>query len=367
MVHLVFTLMSCCAFLFVSCAHAPKSEDATASSRLSILSSGTTTSVADAPGPPRRKIHGLSVPPVKVEIRPLQGRVLPERASDVMRWRAGPVPVIAPVDHLAPDTSRVDGTIDDRVAKTSRLLHSLRTAKSRGKKPPPPKAVREAWTRLLTAVDDYLDQPPARTPPVQLVRTKVTVETELSSDDAAWRLPSDLTTRIRSRLAYLEHRIERARAQIKPMRRGRNLDKLIWPVDPVIVNSEFGQRVHPMTGRSRMHYGLDLDGYDGQVIVSAGPGVVVWAGWMGGHGKHIEVMHPGGWVTRYSHLAHIMVRAGERLDIGDSIGFVGNTGQSTGPHLHFEVWRDGEALDPSLMLGAPPFTIDMPGTGYGGG
>ncbi|MDF1561405.1 MAG: peptidoglycan DD-metalloendopeptidase family protein [Deltaproteobacteria bacterium] len=329
-----------------------------------IASTGTEVKVAKR-APEARKIDGLTVPPVKVKIRPLQGRVLPERAADTQRWRAGPVPVI-PLDHLAPDRSQGEATIDDSMASAARVLGSLRAAKTRGKKTAPPQAMHQAWSTLLEAVDVYLDQPPARTPAVQLVRTKVAIETELDADDRAWLVSSDLATRVRSRLAYLEHRIERARAKVQPMRQGRDVERLVWPVDPVIVNSEFGLRVHPMSGLSRMHYGIDLDGYDGQVIVSSGAGVVVWAGWMGGHGKHIEVMHPGGWVTRYSHLAHIMVREGERLEAGDSIGFVGSTGRSTGPHLHFEIWRDGEALDPAVTLGAPPFTIDVPGSGWGG-
>ncbi len=205
-----------------------------------------------------------------------------------------------------------------------------------------------------------------KTPAVQLVRTKVAIETELDADTKAWSVSSDLQTRVRSRLAYLEHRIEQTRANARAMPRGRDLEHLIWPIDPVVVNSSFGPRMHPILGRVRFHYGVDLDGYEGQVIVAAGPGVVTWAGWMGGHGKHIEVMHPGGWVTRYSHLEHIMVHVGERLEAGDSIGFVGSTGRSTGPHLHFEVWHHGKALDPLVVLGPPPFSLEVPGTGWGG-
>ncbi len=81
---------------------------------------------------------------------------------------------------------------------------------------------------------------------------------------------------------------------------------------------------------------------------------MVFAGWNGGHGKQVELQHDEHWSTRYSHLSTLMVEPGHTVKRGEVIGLAGATGLATGPHLHFEVWRDGETLDPELALPPPP-------------
>ena len=126
---------------------------------------------------------------------------------------------------------------------------------------------------------------------------------------------------------------------------------LDWPVEPVAVTSGFGWRAHPVTGEVLRHLGLDLAAHEGQVVSTAGRGRVVHAGWRGGYGLQVEVVHPGGVHTRYGHLSRVLVEPGMVLEPGDVVGLAGNTGLSTGPHLHFELWRAGRALDPLRVLG----------------
>jgi murein DD-endopeptidase MepM/ murein hydrolase activator NlpD len=121
-------------------------------------------------------------------------------------------------------------------------------------------------------------------------------------------------------------------------------------VAPAVVTSFFGPRLDPLDGRPRYHLGLDLQAREGQDVTAAADGVVVSAGWAGGHGNRVEVLHESGVVTGYSHLSSIVVQRGERVARGQAVGLAGHTGRVTGPHLHFEVWRDGEPQDPLDLL-----------------
>ncbi len=247
--------------------------------------------------------------------------------------------------------------IDDELARLSYVLGSLRAARGEEGEMPPPRATLAAWERILNELDAYLDQAPCSTPTLQLVRAKVTVETELDIESRVWRFPGHLTSRVRSRVAYMEQRIEGGRAGLEKIPAGDDSPLATWPVEPVQLTSEFGWRRDPFHGGARFHYGIDLRAGFGQLVVSAGQGVVDWADWNGGHGRHVEIHHPGGWVTRYSHLAKLFVEAGDEVEAGDPIGLAGDTGRATGPHLHFEIWRDGAVLDPLEVLGEPPMHL----------
>lgn len=114
----------------------------------------------------------------------------------------------------------------------------------------------------------------------------------------------------------------------------------IWPTSGK-VTSGYGPRVHPITGQAgKMHNGLDIAAPPGTTVVSAASGVVAYAGWMNGYGNTIMVSH-GSTTTLYAHLSSISVSRGQRVGQGQTIGTVGSTGNSTGPHLHFEVHPGG--------------------------
>jgi murein DD-endopeptidase MepM/ murein hydrolase activator NlpD len=113
----------------------------------------------------------------------------------------------------------------------------------------------------------------------------------------------------------------------------------IWPVNAPIT-SPFGWRW------GRMHEGIDLGAAYGTPITAAAAGVVIYAGWEGGYGNLVVIDHGGGLATAYGHQSRIAVSTGQSVSQGETIGYVGSTGHSTGPHLHFEVRVNGEAVDP---------------------
>ncbi len=126
---------------------------------------------------------------------------------------------------------------------------------------------------------------------------------------------------------------------------------LIYPLSsPAPTTSSFGWRTHPITGSRRFHSGIDIGAPMGAPVVAAGTGIVMTSGWLGGYGKTIVIQHNGVQQTLYGHLSEIFVQAGQRIEQGTVIGRVGSTGNSTGPHLHFETkiaTSDGwVAIDP---------------------
>ena len=115
-------------------------------------------------------------------------------------------------------------------------------------------------------------------------------------------------------------------------------------------SSGFGPRIHPIFGTSRMHYGIDFHGGSGDPISAAASGTVLTAGWMNGYGYTAVISHGNGYTTLYAHQSSLLVSSGETVTGGELIGYVGSTGWSTGPHLHFEVRIDGTAVDPDPYL-----------------
>lgn len=111
--------------------------------------------------------------------------------------------------------------------------------------------------------------------------------------------------------------------------------------------SSFGLRYHPILGYSRMHQGIDYGAPMGSPIIAATDGIVNFAGWHGGHGNYVQISHDGALKTGYAHMSRIIAHVGERVRAGQLIGYVGSTGLSTGPHLHFEVFRNGQAVNPA--------------------
>jgi len=148
------------------------------------------------------------------------------------------------------------------------------------------------------------------------------------------------------------HRAEQALgalSQIKQAARGIPFER---PVAGASISSDFGPRLDPFLGRMAMHTGTDFRAPRGTAIRAPGPGTVVFAGRNGGYGKSVELRHPGGIVTRYAHMSRILVKEGETVSALQTIGKVGSTGRSTGPHLHYEVRIDDRPEDPGRFLRA---------------
>jgi murein DD-endopeptidase MepM/ murein hydrolase activator NlpD len=122
-----------------------------------------------------------------------------------------------------------------------------------------------------------------------------------------------------------------------------------WPVSGRIT-SKFAYRIHPISGKRQFHDGLDIANDSGTKIVAAGSGIVTYSGWNGGYGRVIIISHGYGYKSVYAHNRKNLVEVGERVKKGQVIAELGNTGRSTGPHLHFEVYYKGNKIDPLKIL-----------------
>ena len=120
---------------------------------------------------------------------------------------------------------------------------------------------------------------------------------------------------------------------------------MIWPISGP-VTSEFGWRVHPITGTQKFHSGIDIGGDYGQPIRAAQGGTVTYAGWISGYGNAVIINHGGGVTTLYGHNQSLAVSVGQSVSQGQVIAYCGSTGNSTGPHCHFEVRQNGEPVSP---------------------
>jgi len=125
--------------------------------------------------------------------------------------------------------------------------------------------------------------------------------------------------------------------------------QFMWPVNGEIT-SPFGWRVHPIWGTQIFHAGLDIGADYGEPVHAADSGTVVYAGWMGGYGNAVMIDHGGGLVTLYGHNSSITVGEGQQVSKGETIALAGSTGNSTGPHCHFEVRVHGEVTSPLQYL-----------------
>lgn len=128
----------------------------------------------------------------------------------------------------------------------------------------------------------------------------------------------------------------------------------IMPLQDAKLTSDFGMRTHPVMGGRRSHKGLDLAAPMGTPIYATADGIVDRAEWFSSYGLFIEIEHGAELETRYAHMSRLAVAAGQRVKKGDLIGYVGSTGRSTGPHLHYEVRVSGVAVNPiPYMVEAP--------------
>ena len=149
------------------------------------------------------------------------------------------------------------------------------------------------------------------------------------------------------------YRIALARSHVERLKQTLTTVPLRRPLagDPD-TSSGYGVRVDPFLGVPAMHTGQDFRASTGEHALATASGVVISAGWNGGYGKMVEIRHNNGISTRYAHLSHISVSVGQKVKAGQTVGLVGSTGRSTGPHLHYETRVDGDAVDPQKFLRA---------------
>jgi len=260
-----------------------------------------------------------------------------------------------PVKVVAPRAEPAEGPAGPPVDAV--LLPFAAEARARRSRSAPgrgfPAEARAAWAALADELARYLSRPMPHTPLLELLRARVTAESEWAFDERRFGpAPAELAARVGPLLLRLGARAEAARAVGARLFARQPAPPLRWPVEGAGLSSTFGMRLHPIDGQRRMHWGIDLAASPGRVVSAAGPGYVVRAGWMSGYGWLVEVRHPGELTSRYSHLSRILCSPGDAVEPGQVVGLLGDTGRATGPHLHFEVWKEGKAMDPLAFLGS---------------
>ena len=130
------------------------------------------------------------------------------------------------------------------------------------------------------------------------------------------------------------------------------------PARKDLISSGFGYRRDPFNGRAAMHSGLDFKGATGTPIYAAAKGRVSFVGYKGGYGKTVEITHGNGLMTRYAHMSKFNAKVGQQVAPGETIGAIGSTGRSTGPHLHFEVRINNRAVNPRTFLETAPHVLE---------
>ncbi|MFD1039299.1 peptidoglycan DD-metalloendopeptidase family protein [Virgibacillus byunsanensis] len=160
-------------------------------------------------------------------------------------------------------------------------------------------------------------------------------------------IDEDITPDIQSKL------IDQYKQTISDMETTNNKLKhipTVWPTNSYTITSDFGIRDDPFNRSSSLHTGIDIRGKTGESVYASADGIVTLATYNGGYGNSIIVRHSNTYKTLYAHLSDIKVELGDSVKKGDHIGSIGSTGRSTGPHLHFEVIKDAEPIDPNPFL-----------------
>ena len=159
-------------------------------------------------------------------------------------------------------------------------------------------------------------------------------------------------------LSKLERRVDTRESQLAALENvilAKELKREIHPegrpVESGFISSYFGEREDPFDGQETFHKGVDFAGAKGSTVMAVAAGIVTWAGERSGFGKLVEINHGDGYVTRYAHNEKTLVSVGETVKRGDPVGLMGSTGHSTGPHVHFEVLRNGRQVDPLSFIG----------------
>ncbi|MFT5712624.1 MAG: murein DD-endopeptidase MepM/ murein hydrolase activator NlpD [Glaciecola sp.] len=160
---------------------------------------------------------------------------------------------------------------------------------------------------------------------------------------------SSLTNQINKMAETLDFKIQQLTA-LESLMMGLNIERQSElagrPVGKGWLSSYYGVRKDPFTGRPSMHKGIDFAGKEGEDVIATGAGVVTWSGSRYGYGNLVEIDHGNGLRTRYGHNAELIVAVGDVVTKGQDIAFLGNTGRSTGAHVHYEVLKNGQQIDP---------------------
>lgn len=246
-------------------------------------------------------------------------------------------PPRVPIDDVVKRESALP--LDEAMTRFQQSARTTRASVIAGA--PMPSAHARAWTELLDA------SAAADPDTMEAAKLRLVLETELTTDSQLFGdIPVEVANRVPPLISRLSEQLSDAAVRAAPV----DPRRFCWPVDPLVVSSPYGERMHPIAAESRFHAGVDLEAPLRQPVRAASSGLVIFSGWNGAHGQQVELMHDPHWSTRYSHLDKLLVKSGTEVKRGQIIGLAGDTGLATGPHVHFELRRDGDALDPELFI-----------------
>ncbi len=132
--------------------------------------------------------------------------------------------------------------------------------------------------------------------------------------------------------------------------RQESLLPILWPTEEGLISFGYGPRKVVGSDQVELHTGVDIAAPFGARVYASGAGVVAFSGWKGGYGRYVCLDHGNAYVSCYAHMSELAVESGDLVEQGDIIGYVGSSGYSTGPHLHFEIFYNGEAINPLELL-----------------
>ena len=272
-------------------------------------------------------------------------------AKAVADWRSGIIDQQAAVTSLQQQQSAENEAISKQLANMQARLWRMEALGQ--------------WVTEATGLDAGefdLTAPPAQGGPVREAPAACAFEGDTRGGAALTQRPqcqdavlprTDLQARLNELAGQIRQRegeFELFEALLKTPADAAERDASVRPVNWGWVSSPYGQRIDPISGKMAWHPGVDFAGRKGSDILAVDRGIVVFAGRRAGYGNLVELAHLDGHVTRYGHQATLAVRRGDIVRQGQVIGSMGDTGRSTGPHVHFEVLRNGRHLSPMKYL-----------------
>lgn len=260
-----------------------------------------------------------------------------------------------PEDLLAEGDNESSGTVSDSTGEAAELISMIERAVPEALGLAQLEARQIAFVERLTR---YADRRAQRTE--QAIRSLgLDLRMVMVADDDALGGPLEMLSSEAD--GSLDPRFERlalSLSRMSALERGLSEIPQVMPADMRNISSGFGYRRDPFNGRAAMHRGLDFKSPRGAPILAAADGRVSFVGNKSGYGRVVEITHGNGMMTRYAHMSAWNARVGQEVVAGDQIGRIGNSGRSTGPHLHFEVHINGTAVNPRPFLETAPHVLE---------
>ena len=207
-------------------------------------------------------------------------------------------------------------------------------------------ALGEQLTQIASLDDGEFDfsSAPGLGGPIQSPLAEIANQAEIEEKVSLMfaKLDNSISSR-ESQLQILQSMLSDKKLKSESMVAGR-------PVKKGWMSSEYGMRIDPFHGKQQWHAGVDFAGRDGDDVIAVASGVVTWSGDRSGYGKMVEINHSDGYITRYAHNQENIANLGAIVQKGDVIAQMGSSGRSTGPHVHFEVFKNGRTVDPASYI-----------------